>query len=681
VTEIKFLSVGEKNAGDSGSSLLGLLIVDDSEDDTILIVRHLHQAGLSFRWRRVDTESAMRAAMDSETWDAIIADYSMPLFSGLGALALVREKGPELPFILVSGQLGEDSAVAAMKAGAQDYLTKGNLARLAPALLREIKDAQARHAAQIEILKGRQELEQRVQQRTAELAETTEMLRQSQAAAETANLAKSAFLAHMSHEIRTPMTAITGYADLLLESGQTEEQREHRINVIRKNGEHLLTLINRILDLSKIEAGEMTVENVPCSPAQVLNEILSTVRETAADKKLRLTMEIQGQIPAAIQSDPTRLKQILLNLAGNAIKFTENGDVRVVARLDEGPPAPRIIFSVADTGPGISEDSMARLFRPFTQLDASTTRRYGGTGLGLAITKKLANLMGGDVRVQSESGKGSVFTVEIPTGPIDGVARLSGPLESTCASEAPAATTAPARISGNILLAEDNVDNQHMLAHYLRQAGAEVLAVSDGQAAYDAVLKSDQSFALVLLDMQMPVLDGYAAASLLRRDGYAGPILALTAHAMEEDRAKCIAAGCTDHLTKPIKRDRLIAAVARYLPAAADAAMRDADDEDMQYFTAEFIRRLPSHVTQLLALADQHDLHRLDDLVHDLKGSGGTFGFESITEAAKRIEKARASDAPKEVVARLVEELTQILRSVAHYPADTGTGEDLRRVA
>ena len=530
--------------------------------------------------------------------------------------------------------MGKDAAVSAMKAGAHDYLLKNSLARLATTVLREIEDARARRDARREIIQARLELEQRVRQRTAELAETTEMLRQAHAAAEAATRAKSTFLAHMSHEIRTPMTAITGYADLLLEPGQTEEQRVQRINVIRKNSDHLLLLINGILDLSKIEAGEMTVEHVRCSPAQILNDVASTMRMHAAEKKLRLDVEVHGRIPQTIQSDPTRLKQILLNLAGNAIKFTSDGSVRVIARLEEGPPGPRMKFEVADTGPGISPESLGRLFQPFTQLDASTTRKFGGTGLGLAITKKLAKLLGGDVEVQSVPGSGSTFTLEIPTGPIDGVDRLC---RTTTSRSVP--RTHPLRpqplgtVAGKILLAEDNLDNQVMLAHYLRQAGADVTVVGDGQAAYDAVMHSGQSFALVLLDMQMPVLDGYAAASRLRRDGYAGPILALTAHAMDEDRVKCIAAGCTDHLSKPIKREQLIAAVLRYL-SYAEVLQSEADDQDIKQFIAEFVRRLPSQVAELQDWPDRHDLKRLDDLIHNLKGSGGTYGFERITEAA-----------------------------------------------
>ena len=487
---------------------------------------------------------------------------------------------------------------------------------------------------------------------------------------ESATLAKSAFLAHMSHEIRTPLTAITGYADLLLEPQQTESVRAQRISVIRRSGEHLLSLINGILDLSKIEAGAMSAEHIRVEPAQILNDISSIMRVRAAEKNLRLDFVIEGTIPRTIQSDPTKLKQILMNLMGNAVKFTGSGGVRVLVAMVESPDAPRLRIQIVDSGPGMSQEAIGRLFQPFTQLDASTTRRFGGTGLGLAISKRLVELLGGQLHVQSTPGQGSNFTVEVPTGSLKGVERVAGPLESMCASESAAGDQQPrpARIWGRLLLAEDNPDNQAMFAHHLRKAGADVVLVGDGQAACDAVAGADPPFDLILLDMQMPVLDGYAAASRLRHDGFKGPIIALTAHAMEEDRAKCVAAGCTDHLAKPIKRDVLIAAVARYLTGALQA--EEAGDPKIQQLLGKFLRRLPEQVSRLRSSLAESRLLELDTLLHDLKGSGGTFGFSTITEAALRVESARAAGAEPAEISRLIDELVGVIRNVEDYPAD-----------
>jgi signal transduction histidine kinase/HPt (histidine-containing phosphotransfer) domain-containing protein len=572
--------------------------------------------------------------------------------------------------------MGEDRAVQAMKAGAADYLLKGSLARLAPAVEREIKEAETRRAAQRAVRQAHDDLELRVQQRTAELADAGEKLRLAHDAAESATRAKSAFLAHMSHEIRTPMTAITGYADLLLEPDQTEDERIERINVIRKNGEHLLSLINGILDLSKIEAGEMTVEKSPCSLPRILNDVASTMRARATEKNLQLEFEIAGEIPQTFQGDSTRVKQILLNLLANAIKFTDTGGIRVIARLNESSSEPRLRIEVIDTGIGMSPTDMSRLFRPFTQVDASNTRRFSGTGLGLTISRKLARILGGDVWVRSSPGEGSTFIAEFATGSLDGIPRLSGPLELICTSTAPLPMfSAPQRIAGRILLAEDNVDNQRLLVHYLRKAGADVTLVSDGQSACNAVAESKKTFDLILMDMQMPVLDGYAATSRLRRDGYKGPIVALTAHAMEEDCGKCRAAGCTDHLPKPISRDELIGAIARHLSPAPigidENILRSTlpdDDQEIRPFISEFLNRLPLQVNAIrLSLAD-NNLIQLLAQAHNLKGSGGMYGFDPISNCASDVESAITSRAHISRIRDLTVDLLQVIQSVENYP-------------
>ena len=400
------------------------------------------------------------------------------------------------------------------------------------------------------------------------MVSTNKALEESAGAAEVANRAKSEFLANMSHEIRTPMTAILGFSELLLASATDRDQLE-AVTTIKRNGEYLINLINDILDLSKIEAGRLEVERVQCSPCQVLSEVISLMRVRANAKNLSLEIKYERLIPESIQSDSTRLRQILINLIGNAIKFTEVGRVRVVARLlDAESHEPKMQFEVIDSGIGMTEEQIARLFKPFGQLDTSTTRKYGGTGLGLTISKRLAEKLGGRVGVTSTPGKGSAFTLTVTTGPLDGVRLLDNPTEALV-------STAPenrpnkfnTRLDCRVLLAEDGPDNQQLIAYLLRRAGAEVTLAENGQIAHalaQAAQDEGTPFDVILMDMQMPVMDGYDATAKLREAGYAGPIIALTAYAMNADRDKCLNAGCDDYMTKPIDHKKLISVVAKY---------------------------------------------------------------------------------------------------------------------
>jgi len=387
-------------------------------------------------------------------------------------------------------------------------------------------------------------------------------------AAEAANRAKSEFLANMSHEIRTPMTAILGFSDVLLGSA-TDRERLDAAATIKQNGEYLLGIINDILDLSKIEAGKLEVEHVQCSPYQILSEVVSLMRVRANAKNLTLEFECDGPIPQSIQSDPTRLRQILINLTGNAVKFTEVGEVRLVARLlDAEFDEPKMQFEVVDSGIGMTEEQIAGLFKPFHQADTSTTRKFGGTGLGLTISRRLAGKLGGDIAVKSTLGEGSTFTVTVGSGPLDGVKLLAGPTEAQLPTDLDENPSAPmAKLDCRALLAEDGADNQRLIAFLLKKAGAEVAVADNGETARDLALAARDEgtpFDVILMDMQMPVMDGYDATSRLREAGYTGPIIALTAHTMSTDRDKCLSAGCDGYMTKPIDQKELISMVAEY---------------------------------------------------------------------------------------------------------------------
>jgi len=403
-------------------------------------------------------------------------------------------------------------------------------------------------------------------------------LERARIAAEAATKSRSEFLANMSHEIRTPMTAILGFTDVLLgEEGldRAPPERVQALETIQRNAQYLLSLINDILDLSKIEAGKLDVERTTCSPVEVLADVASLMRVRARAKNIPLTLEYSGPIPAQIQSDSIRLRQILINLVGNAIKFTETGGVRVAACLVQslGEP-PRLRFDVIDTGIGMTPEQLTRLFLPFTQADSSTTKRFGGTGLGLTISKRLAVMLGGDVTVISTRGKGSTFSVTVETGPLDGVAMLEDPAEAATRRKPPPGTALCVKLDGRILLAEDGPDNQRLIAFLLKKAGAEVTLAENGQIALERALAArDQGnpFDVILMDMQMPVMDGYTATERLRGAGYDRPIVALTAHAMEGDEQKCRAAGCDGYATKPIDQAELLRTIAGYLTGSTEA--------------------------------------------------------------------------------------------------------------
>ena len=407
--------------------------------------------------------------------------------------------------------------------------------------------------------------------------------------AEAATRAKSDFLANMSHELRSPLTAILGFTEALLDEGDLSRAPSSRIQylqTIRRNGQHLMRILTDILDLSKIEAGKIDLEILDTSLCEVVADIESVMRSTAEEKNIGFDVVYPGSIPAKIQTDPTRLRQILLNLVGNAIKFTQEGGVCMTVKLiQEQAGASLISFAVSDTGAGLPPEALDRIFETFSQADASTTRKFGGSGLGLAISRQLARLLGGDILAETIEGRGSTFTLTIGTGQLDDVEMLDdtyakgvrpfalpGDEDSTLWLMDQVKESQPER---RILLVEDGEDNRKLIALTLRKCGFEVSFAENGQVGLELALEAraaGEPFDLILMDMQMPVMDGYEATRQLRAASYHRPIVALTAHAMKGDRHRCLEAGCNDFATKPISRRDLISTVLDQLPKSGTSS-------------------------------------------------------------------------------------------------------------
>jgi signal transduction histidine kinase/DNA-binding response OmpR family regulator len=479
-------------------------------------------------------------------------------------------------------------------------------------------------------------------------------------AAEQASHAKSAFLANMSHEIRTPLNAILGFTDLLLGEvdGDREERRDH-LTTIHDSGRHLLTLIDDILDLTKIESGQIEIERGACSPHEIIAATVSILRVRAAERGITLEYFWKGEAPASIDSDPHRLRQILMNLIGNAIKFTEVGSVQVAARWETNETS-QLVIDVIDTGIGINEARIDSIFDPFVQADSSITRRFGGTGLGLAISRRLAQLLGGDLRVDSEPGRGSIFSLVVPTGSIDlaRVGRIGG-TDIVTRRPRPDCASSPTFHGQRILVVDDGSTNRKLVGLILDRAGAETLSAENGRVGVDLALS--EPIDLILMDMQMPIMDGYRAARELRLEGYSGPIIALTAHAMSGDERKCREAGCSGYLTKPIEPHQLLTTIAAALQNDAAPANGENEahvalepllstlplrDPEFREIVDEFIERLGEQLEALRDAWNVGNLAEVAELAHWVKGAAGTVGFHAFTEPAAALERAAKRSQP-----------------------------------
>ncbi len=534
-------------------------------------------------------------------------------------------------------------------------------------------------------ISDRKQAEKELQETLSELEDANKLLESSVERANQmtqeatlANMAKSEFLANMSHEIRTPMNGIIGFSDLLKEERLTDAQKEY-VDVIRNSGQSLLGLIDDILDLSKIEAGKIDIEIFDYSLLEIFNLIEPLMKAKASGKGIEFKIASTEALPAQICTDPTRLKQCLINLTNNAIKFTEQGHVYMNVSLEKNNNDSFIRFDVEDTGIGIPDEKQASIFEPFTQADGSTTRKYGGTGLGLTITKQLTELMGGTLSVASEAGKGSVFSLVIPTGvevekqPLLDRSKSAHQPENTQNIEKD-------NFAGSVLVAEDNRTNQMLIIKLLEKVGLEVAIAEDGNVATQKA--TTESYDIILMDMQMPVMNGYEATNALRKKGIAIPIIALTANAMKEDEQKCLDAGCDEYLSKPVDQNKLSKVLSKYLhsvpiddsqqgekqlPSATGQQDNSpiiselANDQDYREVIEIFLEDLPLELQAISEAYDNSDIDQLKYHIHTIKGAGGSAGFPVIKEKAAQAEK-NVIEGELDSLQSSIDELTQLCK-------------------
>ena len=531
---------------DANQQALSILVVEDDPSDFGLVRVNVRLAKLERDTDSVVWAKTLAEAVDQGRChkpDVVILDLALPDSAGLATVQAMRAALPDTPIIVLTGQDDNALITAALEAGAQDYLVKGQFDH--DTLGRAVRHALVRGKLEQQLLQDQRHLEEMVRARTVDLARAL-------GASEAANHAKSAFLANMSHEIRTPMNGIMGLTSLLLMSA-TEPQQIDRLSRLDAAAHHLLGVLNNILDMAKINSNSVVLEAYEFDPAAVLEEVRGLVDSQAKAKSLFLELECDPALPARLVGDPLRLKQVLLNLTGNAVKFTGQGGVTLRAQVKECDRASvSVHFAVIDTGIGIEPGNLERIFHPFEQADNSSTRAYGGAGLGLAISQSIVTLMGGRIEVGSIPGQGSTLAFTI---------RLGVP----AAAPAPDKPALSSPGKPRVLVADEDLLNQQIVCGLLRESGTDVALAGDGGTAVDLALGGH--YDLIFLGQQMPVMNGLEASLCIRQIPHHShtPIVAMTADAFAVTREKCLHSGMNDCISKPIAPGQLQATLRKWL--------------------------------------------------------------------------------------------------------------------
>ncbi len=652
------------------AAAIRVLLIDDDEDEFV-ITSDLLRAAASERYNVTwasSYEQGLQSVLSSP-FDVCLVDYRLGKSSGLELISELTARSVDIPTILLTGDGDLQVDLSAMRNGASDYLTKDRLT-----------GAQLERAIRYAVLHG----------------QALKALRHATQAAESSTRAKSSFLAAMSHEIRTPMNAILGMADLLWETPLDDTQREY-VRRFRRSGKLLLTLINDILDLSKIDSGNLNLESIDLSIRALVEDTLELHRPNARMKNIGLGARVPPGAPDWVNGDATRLQQILTNLIGNAVKFTERGEVilTVEAHPDNAPGHLR--FEVADTGIGIPADKVDTIFEDFAQAESSITRRFGGTGLGLGICRRLVERMGGKLNVHSVLGQGSKFFFDVFLAPAaaapvearthravsrEAALQMEGAPQNTAGQRAPGQHTAGQHAAGQhiagqhlaeldtkdpleILVVDDSEDNRFLISAFLAGEPCRLTFAENGLQAIEKF--SNKQFGLVFMDIQMPVMDGFTAVGKIRaleieRSCSPTPIVALTAHAFVEDVKRCYAVGCDGHLSKPVSLEMLISAIERFRlagpaePAPEKSVDRDtaqpggpetAEDpfvidipEGFEEFSRNYIAARRRELPEMLAIVPGGQLDRLRIFGHNMKGTAASFGFPELTKLGAAIEDA-----------------------------------------
>lgn len=618
-----------------------VLVVDDNPVNPRLLASILH--GANYQVLTAGNAEEALQLIETQVPDIILLDVMMPGMDGFSLCRKLKrdDKYADIPLIFITSLSQQEDIVEGFNAGGNDYIVKPF---------------------------NRQELLARVRNHL----HLYDMLQENKrliALSEDASRSKTEFLASMSHEIRTPLNSIIGMAEVLNDTKLTEEQRDF-VRIFRTAGESLLAIINDILDLSKIEAGQTESETIDFHLSSLLNSVASILSVRATERNVKISIDTHPNVPAGLRGDPTRLRQILINLVGNGVKFTENGNVDISVKKDSDT---QLLFSVKDNGIGIPIEKQQLIFESFTQADSMTTRKYGGTGLGLTICQKLTQILGGDIGLKSLPGEGSTFFFTYP---------LHATLTDTTpnSEDTEPATQCELLKDAHILLVDDNEDNRNLLCLYLRNTPFTLKTAVNGRDAVEMFKKT--SFDIVFMDLEMPIMDGYEATRQFRKwektaNLVATPIVALTAHAFVRFKNKCMAAGCSDYLTKPVRRNTLIHCISKHLqmnavlaekvhdePPVADDPAQVTLNHKIQKLIPRFLSNKREDAKQLLHSLTTEDFDMLNQQAHTIKGTSWMYGFKYLGDTCLELEQA-ANARDSKLAHDLIEQIRNHLDTVA----------------